>query len=260
VVKTIGILNILFGGVLLLCGLGCLSASSQFITGKVPMQLDPATTQQAFDEVQRKQVDDLRAREKAASSEEEKAKLAKDRLEAEAKHARVEDEIDFKKVNAELSLMPAYLRIDVLSGPLLNLLMIVSGIGLVLRQNWARLLGVWTALFKIVRLVALAILLIGLVIPRVGGVVDSLASSERGREVLKHAIEEQQAKQGQPAGGQQINPKDIVQAMRSMGVVGAIFFACIGSVYPIIALILLTRSDARAACMPAKQSDVMLGI
>src|SRR5262249_52661785 len=101
-VKTIGILNILFGGMLLLCGLGCLASSAQAVLGTSPMQIDPKSAQTFFDELRNQRIKDLRAREKAATKDEDKEKIAKELSEVEAKHPRVEDEIDFPKVNGEL--------------------------------------------------------------------------------------------------------------------------------------------------------------
>src|SRR5262249_18747470 len=115
-------LNILLGGLLLLCGLGCLASSAPAILGAAPMQLDPKSAQAFFDEIRSQRIRDLSAKEKAAEKDEDKERIAKELSEVKARHPRVEDEIDFPKVNAELAWLRRYLLLDVLSGPILNLL------------------------------------------------------------------------------------------------------------------------------------------
>ena len=170
----------------------------------------------------------------------------------------MEKEIDFPKVNARLSWLATYLRLDVLSGPVLNLLLVVSGIGLVLQQNWARVLGMAAAALKVLRLVALTALLVGAVIPRVGSVLDELLTTDVGRQALTQAIEQQQARQGGAPGGPQPSPEEFTRLFRGAGNVFAIFLACLGSIYPIIALILLSRPGARAACVADEPSRELM--
>ncbi len=249
VLKTIGILNIIFGGALLLCGLACLNITVAPVVRGVPLRIEPKETQAVFDELRNEQIKSLREQEKAAQTDAERERLKKELLEVEAKHPRVEDEIDFAKINAELAWLGTYIRLDVLSGPVLNLMLVVSGIGLVLRQNWARLLALATAALKLVRLVALTALLLGSVIPRVGAALDSLLVTDMGRQVITQAIQRQQAQQGVPPGGPQPSPEEIARGLRGFGTGFAIFVACFGAVYPVIVLILLTRPGARAATL-----------
>src|SRR4051812_38953589 len=150
VLKAIGILNIFFGGMLLLCGLGCLNLTAPVVVASMPLRIEPVTTQAFFDEMRRQRIDDLHAREQAAEEGAERDRIRKEREEFEAKRPRVEKEIDFPEVNSNLAWLSRYLQFDVLSGPVLNVLLVVAGMGLVLRKNWARLLGLVTAALKIV--------------------------------------------------------------------------------------------------------------
>jgi hypothetical protein len=252
--KTIGILNMLFGGALLLCGLGCLSMTVPAVVRGVPLQIEPQTTQAVFDELRHEQIKTLRELEKAAAEGTERERLKKERLALEAKHPQVRDEIDFPKVNAELAWLGTYLRLDVLSGPILNLLLVVSGIGLILRKNWARVLALATAALKVLRLLALAALLVGSVIPRLSTALDNLLATEMGRQVITQAIERQQAQQGAAPGAPRPSPEEIARTLRGFGTGFATFLACFGSIYPIIVVILLSRPGARAAT-DAGESD-----
>ena len=249
--KTIGILNIIFGGALLLYGLSCLNVTAPALVGSVPLRIEPEMTQAVFDGLRDEQIKFLREQEKVARTDAERKRLNKQRLEVEAKHPRVKDEVDFPKINAELSLsrLKTYLWVDVLGGPVLNLLFVFSGIGLLLRKNWARLVALATAALKLVRLVVLTGLLVGSVIPHLSAVFDSLLATDMGRHVITEAIERQQAQQGAPPGGPQPSPDEIAHALRGVSTGFAIFVACFGSVYPLIVLILLTRPGARAASL-----------
>jgi len=249
--KAIGILNIIFGGALLLYGLSCLNVTAPALVGSVPLRIEPEMTQAVFDGLRDVQIEFLRDQEKAAGTDAERKRLKKERLEVEAKHARVKDEVDFPKINAELSLswLGPYLWLDVLGGPVLNLLFVFSGIGLLLRKNWARLVALATAALKLLRLAALTVLLVGAVIPHLSAVFDSLLATDMGRQVITQAIQRQQAQQGAPPGGPQPSPDEIAHALRGVSTGFAIFVACFGSVYPLVVLILLSRPGARAASL-----------
>ena len=179
----------------------------------------------------------------------ERERFKQEQLDLKAKPPRVKDEIDFPKINAQLGWLETYLRLDVLTSPILNLLLVVSGIGLILRKNWARILALATAALKLIRLVGLTAFLVSSVIPGVSDAFDSLLATETGRQIIAQKIEEQQAQQGAPPGGPMPSPEEIARVLRGIGTGGAIFVACFGSVYPIIVLILLTRPGARAASL-----------
>src|SRR4051812_30429553 len=93
-IKTIGILNILIGGMLLLCGLGYLNMTAPAVVGGKPLRLEPGPTQVFFDELRRQRIDDLLAREQAAGTEAEKDRIRERRRAVEAKHPDVVKEID----------------------------------------------------------------------------------------------------------------------------------------------------------------------
>jgi hypothetical protein len=254
--KTIGVLNVLFGGALLLYGLSCLNVTAPLLVGRIPLRFEPELTQAVFDGLRDEQVKFLRDQEKAAPTDAERKRLMKERLDVEAKHSRVKDEVDFAKINTELSLsrLGFYLWVDVLGGPVLNLLFVFSGFGLLLRKNWARLVAAATAALKLLRLVVLTGLLIFAVIPHVCAVFDSFMATDTGRQVITQAIQRQQAQQGAAPGGPQPSPDEIARALRGVSTVLAVFVACFGAVYPLIALILLTRPGARAASFEEETS------
>ena len=241
--KTVGILNLIFGGALLLGGLGWLNATASVVVRGVPLRIEPSEMQAVFDELRNEQLRNLREQETSAASAAERERLKAERVRVEGQHIQVKDQVDFPKMNAGLSSLGDYLRLDVPSGLVLNMLLVISGFGLVLRKNWARVLCIATAALKIVRLVALTGLLVGSVIPRLSESLDVPL-----RHFLTQAIELQRAQQGTPPAGPMPTPEEMVRALKGVGTGFVVFAACFGGVYPIIVVVLLSRPGARAGC------------
>jgi hypothetical protein len=124
--------------------------------------------------------------------------------------------------------------------------LLVSGIGLLLHKNWARVLAIVTAALKILRLVALCVLLVTVVIPKMGRMCDVLSGSELGKAFFKQAMDQQKARGANPAGPEP-TPELVAQVLRTSGNAYAVLLPCLGCIYPIIVLVLLTRPGARAA-------------
>jgi hypothetical protein len=245
--KTIGTLNLIFGGMLLLCGFGCLANSMTAFGGEKGFQVDPKFAQEVVDKMKEEMVDDLKTQEKAASNPEEKARLKKEREELEAKPMRIDDKVDFKRLNRALASLRIYIGVEVVTGPILNVLMLISGIGLLQLKGWARTMGIWVALLKMLRLIGLTAFLCVAVIPTLSSAMGQALESPMGEAVMAKAMEQQKAR---PGGAAQPMPplKDIVEMFKVMGYVYAIGYACLGVVYPLVAVLVLTRSGARDAC------------
>jgi hypothetical protein len=248
--RTIGVLDILFGAVFLLGGLAGLKVTAPVVIHGMPLEIDPPVAQAFFDEIRQQRLNDLHARQREAATEAERDRVRREAATLEAMHPRVADEVDLPRVNANLAWLVRYLKIDLLTGPPLNLLMVIAGIGLMWRRNWARRLGAGTAALKIVRLIALAVFLLGFALPRLSTSLDALLDSQMGRQLITHAITQQRAQLGNVAagGGPPPSPKEVVRMFRDSGMVSAIVFVCVASIYPAIALILLCLPGARAAC------------
>jgi hypothetical protein len=52
-------------------------------------------------------------------------------------------------------------------------------------------------------------------------------------------------------------PEDYMKALKAMSAVGAVLYMCFGAIYPIIALAVLTRPAARAACETTEEAEIM---
>jgi hypothetical protein len=250
-VKTIGVLNLVIGGWLFFCGTSCVNAVFPTFTTYEPIALDARTVQESYDQFRREKLDTLLARERGASSAAEREKVRQERLAAEAEHQAVQDRIDFAKINAHLIWPTRTLWIDVISGAVLNLLLLSAGLGLIQRAEWGRRLGMGVALVKIVRLIILGALLSLLVVPHLSKALESFTASDVGRELFQWTLEKEWKRQGRAPTGPPPAPRDIVEFMGIMGYAVLI----LGALYPIASLILLSRPGARAACAQHDDSE-----
>ena len=246
--RTIGILNFIFGGLLFACGLNCLGWFGPMLATLQLIRLDPEEAQIHFDNFKRTMITTLRDWEASTTTVAERTRIKKSRVELEALHPRIGDQLDLKKINRGLRWLTWYLWADVVTGPILNLLMLASGLGLMQLKRWARTMGLWVAAAKLVRLAALTIFLVAMVIPRMSKVADELMASDFGRVLITSALAQQGARQGGDVPVAQIDPKDLVPIMTGMSDIAAVLLLGFGAIYPALTLVVLSRPAARAAC------------
>ncbi len=246
--RTIGFLNLLFGGMLFLCGLGCLGYVAPMLAPLQPLRLDPDEAQFSFDNLKQSLIVMLQEREQKATTDAEKEKIKKRRIDLQALHPRIGDQLDLKTINHDLRWLTWYLWADVVTAPVLNLLMLTSGIGLIQLRGWARTMGLYVAAGKLLRLAVLTIFLIAGVIPHLSRTSEVMMASDFGKLLIIGAEAQQQAQQGAENPAAQIDPKDLVPIMRAMGYISAILMLGFGAIYPVLTLAVLSRPAARAAC------------
>jgi hypothetical protein len=111
--------------------------------------------------------------------------------------------------------------------------MLIAGIGLLQLKESGRKLALWTFGLKVVRLCALAVMMIIIVIP-----ITSRMTSEMMAGMTK--------------GGAGAPPQavfgDMAKFQAAMGTVQAVLGTAFGSIWPIVGMVLLTRPGTRAAC------------
>src|SRR5205823_4367591 len=153
----------------------------------------------------------------AADDEEEKAALqAKLKKEQALPVPTIPD--TSKMVAAPV--IQAYMVTDAASGLLLNLLMLVSGIGLLALKGWGRVLALWVAGLKIVRLVALY------------GYC-ALAVAPVWAQQMRTMMEE--INQSVPQGGKAMRSEEVNQFTTVMGAMmtgACIAMIVLGAIYP----------------------------
>ncbi|MHC5540157.1 hypothetical protein ACYOEI_18205 [Singulisphaera rosea] len=254
-VKTIGMLNLVFGGALFLCGLGCLHPIAPILADFKPFTYETEMTQLVYEQYRGQLIGILADQEKKATDARDKARLKQERMAWEANRTKIVDQLDVKAINRDLFWLPYYLWADVVTAPILNLLMLASGLGLVQLKSWARAMGLWVARLKILRLVLLTLFLFVCVVPPTSRILASMLSTD----FAKVAIAIKAAKDGTNAGDvplkAQFTPDDLRPVFRFMGHFYAVGLLAFGAVYPSISLIILTRPGARLACELASEVE-----
>lgn len=225
--KTFGILNIVFGGIFMLGGIG---TACQYLF--MPMVGEMMENQQkqlasTLEAQQKSQIAALLEEQKAASTEEEK----------EAVKVRIDLVQNTQPVKTpDMSGIMGFSdrRVMIwgvtngLSGALLNLLMLISGIGLIMLRGWGRTLALWIAGLKLLRLGVSSTFYCIVCAPAVAqGVVNAM----------------QQVGPSSPSSA----PVEMGTAMVAIYSIQSIGFALFASVYPILCLIFLTRARVKAA-------------
>lgn len=253
--KTIGAFHLVIGGFLFLAGLVFLQDIGPSIAQNQPATFEPDLTQQIFEATVQQQLIQLDVREKAATDEAERARIKEERTALSVKFPKLADQVDVNAINRDLRWVTWYLWADFVSGPILNLLMLASGIGLLQLRTWARTMGAWVSALKLVRLVALTLFLVVAMIPHATHAMGVLFRADLARAVVTDMIAEVYAKRGQPVPTELHDMSQIVTVAKIVFSLLAIGMLCFGAVYPSIALVVLSRPDAKAACVPEPDSD-----
>ena len=192
--------------------------------------------QERVKEAATRQADIARLRQEEGDAKDEDArnelKARRESLEAEAAEAPVKG----PELGGRQFQDPRYLGFflaDLASGLLLNLLMLIAGIGLVFLKGWGRAMAVFVAWSKIVRLLLLALLMTAVVAPYVTTAFAAMTAEARANNP--------QAAAGAPG----------PEAATSIGIAmtaGFWVLFALGVIYPGLEIWFLTRPPVRAAC------------
>jgi hypothetical protein len=246
--KTIGVLNIVFGLLLMMCSV-CVGLSMAMQSAMAPMFAVQQQQMQQIQEAEReKRLQVLQNQEQAAADENAKAALREKQKELLAKP--LVKMPDMAKLTSEMGLAQ-YGIADAVTGLLLNVLLVISGIGLINFKDWGRRLGIWVAALKIVRLIALYSYFIVVVVPRISKALATMFK-DMGDQIANAA----------PAGQPAPNVAEFEQMGAMMGVMytaQGIAMIILGVIYPIIVLILLSRPRVKAACTFAATPETSTG-
>jgi hypothetical protein len=243
--KTIGILNIVFGSILLLC-IPCAGAYMAVLAnlGSI-MEAQTQAMQSRLKAVQQQALADLARREGEAKTEPEKAQIRSERQAVLSRPAPpAAPKMDFLTGAMKDPRVIGHYAVDFGSGMILNVLMLAAGIGLVRLREWGRRMGTWVAGLKIARLLALTASVILVVIPTTTRIMR--------RDFAE--IERQVAQGGAAPAPAAANAAELARAVGTMSTVYAVGMLVLGSIYPAITLAVLTRPGARAACLQKRSS------
>jgi hypothetical protein len=237
--KVIGILNIVFGTALGLGGVCCglyvmmLSALSPVIGAQQTQVFQQIKDGQAAQRAA--QVRQLEEQEEAAQTEEEKQSIRDQRTTLQSTPIPTMPNIDMSKMyGMNDPRVIVYWLVDMLSGVLLNVLLIISGLGLVAMREWGRKMAITIAAIKIVRLLLLQAFSMLVIVPIV---------TKQMTEAMEQMMSQMQPGPGgapPPAMGPQLGT--VYGTMMTLSAVCMLIF---GSIYPGIVLWLLTRPEAK---------------
>ena len=228
--KTLGILNLIFGVIFMLAGAGTVI---QYLVMPMFGEVMEAQQQQITKTIESQQdsaIQDLLEQQKATESEDEKAAI-----QTQINQMQNQPRITPPNMAGMMGMNDRRIIIwgvvNGLTGALLNLLMIISGIGLLLLKGWGRSLALWVAGLKIVRLIASQSYYCFVCVP-------VIAESMMG-------FMDQVGAQAGPSQAQP--PVEMGMMFAGMYWAQAVGFALFASIYPIVCLVLLTRSRVKAA-------------
>jgi len=237
---TIGLLNVIFGALLMICGI-CSGLNFSVQSVMAPMMAQQQQQmQQALEADRQAQLSKLKEREKASQDEKEKAKLrAREKMLRARPVAKVPDA---SRIFKNPLILP-YSLADTFSGLILNVLMVTAGAGLMGLRSWGRMLAIWVAALKIIRLP----ILYGYFIIKIAPIL------EKGfAEMFDEMAKSMPPTPGGP-GPQQMQAMGA--AMATGMKIGAIGTIVLGAIYPVIVLIVLTRPRVKAACARGSASQ-----
>ncbi len=239
--RVIGILNLIFGGLMLLCG-ACTAANFVLQAAMAPMTESMQKSMQQSMNAQmkvehEKKLADLQEQVQAATDEDERARLETEIEELEQEKPAEMPEIDMMAAYRNPQII-GFMWTDMCSAVVLNILLAVaSGIGLLAAKAWARKLALWTAAIKIVRLIGVYGYAIAVVVPIYSKIMSDMM------EKFTTALPRRPGTPPMPPMGQMFGTFYGV-AMSA----GAILMIVVGSIYPIVVLWVLSRPKVKAAC------------
>jgi len=185
--------------------------------------------------------------EKAAKTDEEKEAVRAQRREVELRPKTVMPggTIDISKMGLSDPKVVSYYWVDLLTGMLLNLGMLIAGIGLVRLRPWALKLATWVAIAKIIRLFLVYSFFTVMIAPKLshGGVQMIMAMSA--------------APQAKPSPKVAAAADDLELAYLRLYRAYAIGAIALGSIYPVVLIWLLNNPGARAACSGRKRPQAV---
>lgn len=241
--KTLGILNIIFGVMLVLMGF-CMSSYLLVIPFGLQIAEKQQKEQQARSEAEyQTKLKNLDDRLAASKSDDEKKTIAAEKEKEVANPPTVPPDLQALTGMYRNPKIMGYFLGYFGSGMFMNLLLFISGIGLVRMRSWGRKMAMGLASVQILRLIAL--LVVSLIVVQPEMVVET--------KKLIDVFEAQAKLNGAPG-----NVAQTLQMLKATAGLGAVF-SVVGfvfcTIYPALTLILLSTAGARAAFLSSKSSD-----
>lgn len=237
--RTLGILNIVFGLLLLLSGLCCgISVVSFALAGGMANQPQfQAQMDQAWKQQRERNLARLKEQLDGAADPAEKQEI--ERQMQKLRETPLPKIDPFAVYGLKDPSVVMFWSIDAFCTIVINLLLIVAGIGLFAVSEWGRKMSIAVAVIKLLWLAALYGYAMLAVVPVMA------------RDSAK-AVHDMAASMPQD-GADQLPPlAEMAQQIGTFGLVGLVVFAVLGAIYPALMLLLLTRPAVKAATQGGK--------
>ena len=235
--KTLGILNIIFAVLLILAGL-CIGGFTLLLP--TIQQIGQRAMDQQKVQAENQKAADLKIlddRSQAATTDEEKATIAKERDEVVNRPLPVPPNMTAGTEVLKDPRVMGFTVAQVVTGLLLHILLLVAGIGLVRLTPWGRTLGVWWAGLQITQLVILGVIQIMVVMP---------ISQQYTANTIADLKKQMAGPNAPPTAQMTIQTAEMSAKLAPAIVMGQILA---GLTYPVICLVLLGTAGAKAACL-----------
>jgi hypothetical protein len=241
-VATIGVLNIVFGGLLLLCG-PCPGLYMLALPSMMPiLERQQDMVRQTLEKQKRNEIEALNQQEKTAQTEEEKERIRIERAAKEAEPVPIPPTPDITRIGLNDIRVRLHYGLDVVTCMILNLAMLISGVGLVRWHRWGRGLGIAVAWLKIIRLIALTASMLVVVGPFMNA---------RSKDFLAGMTGQAQSKENKGEGlspDQEAREEAELQALfKNVNRLTAWGVLTLGCIYPVAALVVLNSRSAKEA-------------
>ncbi len=239
--RSFGLMNLIFGALLLLVAL-CYGFWYLYMPTFMRQMQDRVKQQQTVTkESNESRLAEIEKEEAAAKTAEEKAELKTEREEITQRAANPSPDLsEAMGMNAMNDWrVKSFLCTEVFAAVVLNVLMIVSGVGLLALSEWGRRLGILVGQLKILRWIVITIVTMVVILP---------ISMDATRKAMDSAEAQVRAQNG---GRQVAMPIPFSELARIGAVIGAVwlvFLAILASIYPAMMWWYLSRPAARAAC------------
>jgi hypothetical protein len=233
--RTIGIFNVLFATEILVCVL-CISTS--LIVTPYYTQFVKSVTQKVEEDARKRSQSELDQLEKDLKKA--KTDAQKETIESKMQQVLNRPKPNIPFMDAEtLGLGDLKMRVwsisDTVSALILNVMMLISGVGLLGVRTWSRGLAVWTAGLKILRLVLVWSFWCIVIVPQISVKVAQMVGQ----------MFQQQA-QAQAGGAGLPGTEFLVRAYSITYTVVGIGMMVFGAIYPAVVIWFLTRPNVKA--------------
>ena len=245
--KTLGIISI----ILAVLGIfyGFCTFTTTILSGAV-MEMSSGVMKQVVADAEAKKKADLQALDveaKAASTDAQKAsiKTRRDQIEAQPKlDADIADLDEAKEMLKNPAVMiPTY--VIMLTGLLLAITLLIAGIGLIRLTPWGRTLSLWWAGLQIAQLLFWLIIELCVALP----------AQQAFQDKQMAQVQKQMKNANDPAAAQAATQMArVTQSLAAVFLFGGVF---VGSIFPIVLLIMLNGDGARAACQGRSKPEIL---